>query len=319
MKRGTLVISLDFELVWGLFDHITIVDKQTYFQNTLEVIPKIITLFQENNINATWATVGMLFNENWDEWHANIPKNIPSYTNVNLNPYLFGKTHRNLGLNQFFFAPNLIKSIQSVSGQEIGTHTYSHYYCLEKDQTKEEFEADIVQAIKIAGNFKIELKSLVFPRNQFNLEYLEICAQKGIETVRTNPNVWYWNTKQKETLAIKIARTADAYLPFKNKSYLANSISKDTVVCQQASRFLRPQSTIEIFNNSRLERIKNEMIQAAKNGEIYHLWWHPHNFGIDSENALKTLKSIIETFIFCKETYGMESLNMKQLRDSILF
>jgi len=317
MKKGTLVISLDFELVWGLFDHIEINDKASYFNHTLEAIPQIVSIFEKNNIQATWATVGMLFNENWEEWHSNIPDSIPTYNKVELNPYDYGKRHQKSGLEKFFFAPNLIKTIKSVKGQEIGTHTYSHYYCLEKGQSKAQFEADINQALKMAQKFNIDLKSLVFPRNQFNEDYLEICAQKGIETVRTNPNFWYWDTTKKETFAVKLARTGDAYLPLGKKSYQADNLVKEKVLCQQSSRFLRPQHSISLFNNSRLIRIKNEMIQAAKNGEVYHLWWHPHNFGVDSVGSLKTLLAIVETFKYCNEIYGMESITMKELRDSL--
>lgn len=317
MKKGTLVISLDFELVWGLFDHIDINDTVSYFNNTLEAIPQIISIFEKNNIQATWATVGMLFNENWEEWHSNIPDSIPTYNKVELNPYVYGKNHQKSGLDQFFFAPDLIKTIQSTEGQEIGTHTYSHYYCLEKGQTKAQFEADINQAMKMAQKFNIDLKSLVFPRNQFNEDYLEICAQKNIETVRTNPNFWYWDTTKKETFAVKLARTGDAYLPFGKKSYEANSLTPDKVLCQQASRFLRPQHSLGVLNAARLNRIKNEMIQAAENGEVYHLWWHPHNFGGDVVGSIKTLLAIVETFKYCNETYGMESLTMKGLRDNL--
>jgi peptidoglycan/xylan/chitin deacetylase (PgdA/CDA1 family) len=313
MKKGALIISLDFELVWGIFDHIEIKDKVSYFNNTLEAIPQMLTVFEKNNINVTWATVGMLFNENWDEWHANIPATIPTYDKTMLNPYAYGKAHQNSGYDHFFFAPHLIKAIQSVKGQEIGTHTYSHYYCLENGQTIEQFEADMQQAVQIAKKFSIELKSLVFPRNQFNKNYLAVCQNNQIETVRTNPTDWYWDTTKPDTLFSKLARTGDAYLPLGKKSYAAEMIQNETVISQQASRFLRPQHASAFLNSLRLNRIKKEIVQAAKNGEVYHLWWHPHNFGVDTTNAVETLKTIIAVFKQCEELYGMESLTMQQL------
>lgn len=317
MKKGTLVISLDFELVWGIFDHIQINDKVAYFDNTLSAIPLMLELFANNNINVTWATVGMLFNENWEEWNVNIPGVLPSYENANLNPYQYGLQHQKSGLDRFFFAPNLIKEIQNVKGQEIATHTYSHYYCLEKGQTIEQFDADIGQAVKMAKKFKVDLNSLVFPRNQYNNNYLDICAKHDIETIRTNPNVWYWDTTKPETLFSKLARTGDAYLPIGKKTY-AKSLAKAEVVGQQASRFLRPQNRFSFLNSTRLARIKNEIVQAAKNGEVYHLWWHPHNFGIATDEAIKTLKAIITVFNHCKDEYGMESHSMKELRDDLM-
>jgi peptidoglycan/xylan/chitin deacetylase (PgdA/CDA1 family) len=158
MKKGALVISLDFELVWGIFDHIELKDKVSYFNNTLYAIPKMLEIFERHDIKVTWATVGMLFNENWEEWEANKPALLPTYEKAILNPYTYGKAHQKSGYDQYFFAPNLIKAIQSVKGQEIGTHTYSHYYCLEKGQTLAQFEADLQQANHLANQFAPKTK-----------------------------------------------------------------------------------------------------------------------------------------------------------------
>lgn len=317
MEKGALVISLDFELVWGIFDHIEIKDKVSYFNNTLYAIPKMLEFFENHSIHVTWATVGMLFNENWEEWEANQPTLLPTYEKAILNPYYYGKAYQKSGYDQYFFAPNLIKAIQSVKGQEIGTHTYSHYYCLEKGQTVAQFEADIQQAVQMGKKFNIELKSLVFPRNQFNVNYLEVCSQNQLETIRTNPNDWYWDTTKPDTLFSKLARTGDAYLPLGNKSYPIKTVKSEKIVGQMASRFLRPQHQVNLFNTIRLSRIKNEIIKAARVGEVYHLWWHPHNFGLDTENALKALGEIITVYTHCKETYSMESLTMEELSNKI--
>ncbi len=316
MKKGALVISLDFELVWGIFDHIEVTDKVSYFNNTLWAIPKILALFEKYSIHATWATVGMLFNENWDEWQNNVPSILPTYDNSSLNPYAYGNKHHKRNLDSFFFAPTLIRDLQSVSGQEIATHTYSHYYCLENGQTVEQFDIDLQQAISIAQKFNISLQSLVFPRNQFNKDYLEVCSKNHIETVRTNPDNWYWDVSKPSTLFTKIVRSGDAYLPLGKKSYSSNTIACDAVFCQPASRFLRPQHTLSLLNSARVLRIKQEIISAAKNEEIYHLWWHPHNFGLDTESALKSLESILVTYVHCRDTYGMKSLTMQQLKNT---
>ena len=87
MKKGTLVLSLDFELIWGIFDHVNIQDKVSYFDSTINVIPRMLDVFQKQDIHVTWATVGMLFNENWEEWFSNFPEVLPTYQNQNLNPF----------------------------------------------------------------------------------------------------------------------------------------------------------------------------------------------------------------------------------------
>jgi hypothetical protein len=130
--------------------------------------------------------------------------------------------------------------------------------------------------------------------------------------------VWYWDVNKRDTLITKIARTGDAYIPFGKKSYSPSILLPNTVVEQPASRFLRPQSSQSMLNSARVHRIKNEIIQAAKNSEVYHLWWHPHNFGIDPEGAMKSMEEIIQVFQHCQQTYGMESLTMRELAQPYL-
>jgi len=317
MGKGKFVISLDFELVWGVFDHITLTDKVAYFDNTLEVIPKMLACFEKHQLHVTWATVGMLFNENWEEWLVNLPEEQPTYTNLKLDAYAYGLEHRSAGLDRFFFAPDLIRFIQSTPGQELATHTYSHYYCLESGQSKKQFECDLDLAKKMATQFGATLHSLVFPRNQWNPDYLFSCQERGITQLRSNPDAWYWKDTSQSSLATKLFRTGDAYLPLDSTSYPMENVKIDLVTAQPASRFLRPHHRLSLLNSLRLQRIKNEMLQAAKLGEVYHLWWHPHNFGNHPAESMVVLNEIASWFTLLHEKYGMESVPMKDLTSAI--
>ena len=315
-KNGFLVISLDFELLWGVFDVVDYQTKETYFKNTTTVIPKILEQFEEKKIHATWAVVGMLFNKNWKEWEQNVPQQTPSYTKKYLSAYYFAKTIKTSSTEEMCFAPGLINQICNASGQEIATHTYSHYYCMEEGQTIEQFQADLERSIKVASEKNIKLKSLVFPRNQLNEKYLKICSELGIETVRSNPDDWYWKNPSSEALINKLFRTGEAYNPWaKRKSYRIEEMrsGKSLPLEQKASRFLRPHENRNFIQRLKMRKIKFEMFTAAKKGEIYHLWWHPHNFGKQPEESLKDLIEILEHFNFCREKYGFQSLNMWEL------
>lgn len=314
-RNGYLVISLDFELLWGIFDVVDYKKKMKYFENTRETIPAILQLFSKYDIHATWAIVGMLFNKDWNEWKNNTPNLLPDYLNSNLSAYDFGNSIENLDNINLVFAPQLIELINRVNGQEIGTHTYSHYYCLEPGQNKEQFKADLEKAIEIAEKMEIKLKSLVFPRNQLKKEYLEICADLGIENVRSNPSSWYWRDPLSENVLNKLARSGDAYLPFGNKTYSIAELTKedDLPLEQKASRFLRPSEGNNLIRKLKLQRIKKEMLRAAKKSQVYHLWWHPHNFGENPKESLKDLKVILEHYNWCKNKYNFHSVNMQEL------
>lgn len=315
MKNGKFVISLDFELLWGIFDKVDLEERRTYFHNTREVIPAILNLFRQYGISCTWATVGMLFNRNWSEWEQNVPEPRPTYQNTNLNPYDFGKDIQGLDSENLCFAPELIQEIHGTPGQEIATHTYSHYYCGEKGQTPKAFRADLKRAIALADSYGITLQSLVFPRNQLNEDYLLICGELGIKTVRSNPSNWYWKETEESSLLKKIFRTGDAYVGLKDKSYGMAALRKvpGSPLEQKASRLLRPHSGRRLLDSLRLRRIQEEMSEAARNKKIYHLWWHPHNFGTYPERCMWELKKLLEHYKHLRTRYGFESSNMGRI------
>jgi hypothetical protein len=59
------------------------------------------------------------------------------------------------------------------------------------------------------------------------------------------------------------------------------------------------------------------MERAAKQNEVYHLWWHPHNFGYYPSQSLRGLEKIMRHYSFCRDRYGMKSLNMGETTDLI--
>ena len=148
---GVLVISIDFELYWGIRD----IAPLALYENTLRaarrILPELLGLFSEFSIHATWAYVGFLSFETKQELVASLPKLRPSYRIREYCPYAYvdqiGETEAE---DPFHFAPSLIRTVQSYPNQEIGTHTLSHYYCLEDGQNVDTFRSDLNAAIGAA-------------------------------------------------------------------------------------------------------------------------------------------------------------------------
>lgn len=318
--NGIFSISLDFELHWGIFDNIALSGRKKYFDNTRKSIPKTLDLFEKNEIAVTWAIVGKLFHKDLEAIREGVPKLLPSYENARLSAYSFMENSINSDDKSYYTAPELVKTIKSTSFQEIGTHTYSHYYTLAKGQTKDQFRSDLSKCIEVAKSYDLTIESIVFPRNQINKEYLEVCKSLGIVNIRVNPQQWLWSGNGKYRLIKKVLRTVDCYLPlFKSTVSLSSNLSFDNeLLLFPASRFLKPISSIPILNYLRLKRIMSEMTSAAKKREYYHLWWHPHNFGNNPRKALKELEIIIKHFLFLKKKYKMESLSMSDTRKKLI-
>ena len=64
---GTLIVSLDFELFWGMLDVCPLEEYEDHVLGGRQAIPRMLRLFREHDIHATWAAVGFLFAENKEE------------------------------------------------------------------------------------------------------------------------------------------------------------------------------------------------------------------------------------------------------------
>lgn len=287
----------------------------------------MLRLFEKYEVHVTWATVGILFHKTKEELQKNFPVKKPTYEVQELSAYLYMQ-EKGIGENEdsdpFHFAAGLIAKINRTPFQELGTHTFAHFYCNEKGQNIEQFRDDLKAAQRVARTYGKHLRSLVFPRNQFNDEYLKVCFEEGITSVRSNPTDWFWkiDSTQSESILKRLNRGLDAYFPAGNKNtYSLSSIKprQGYPICLPASRLLRPYHPKELFlNRLKIKRIQSELTKAAKSNEIYHLWWHPHNFGNYPAQSLRGLEEILKHYAYCRDKWGMQSLNMGELADLVV-
>ena len=282
MKNGgKFVISLDFELYWGCRDDKSIDEYGANILGVSEIMPVMLDLFDSYQVDATFATVGLLFASTKEELIRFSPKEKPNYDDHNLSPYNghFDLVKASEAEDKYHYASRLIQMIQKRKHHEIGTHTFSHYYCLEKGQTVADFQRDIEAAVQIAKIRNVEIKSLAFPKNQINPEYLRVCLENGITSYRGNQKAWFYKAAktESETLLKKVCRMADVYV---NLSGHNCATLEEIAQCRPfnipASRFLRPYSPIlKPLEGLRLMRVKDGMSFAARNNLVYHVWWHP--------------------------------------------
>ncbi|MDY3351700.1 polysaccharide deacetylase family protein [Riemerella anatipestifer] len=312
-NKGKFIISLDFELHWGGVEKWKIDDYKKYFFDTRLVVGSILSLFEKYDIRATWATVGFLFANNKGQLMEYAPELKPTYNNTELSYYnYFNSIGENEKDDPFHFAPSLIADILKTKGQELASHTFSHYYCNEEGQKLEQFEADMKSAQKISkDNFGVVLSSLVFPRNQYNQKYLQVVKNNGVLAIRSNPSVWFWEKSFGKLTSI--FRAIDTLFSIsKPLSYKDISLDKSGVIEIPASRFFRPYIKRERWiQQLKITRIKNEMTYAAKNNLIYHLWWHPHNFANNVDVNLEQLEILLKHYKLLNKKYRFQSYNMK--------
>lgn len=310
------LISLDFELLWGVRDH---ADRDSYGDNILgarKAIPRMLDLFEKHGVSATWATVGFVFCSSRDELMASLPPEElrPTYHDGRLSAYAYlDEVGVNEAEDPYYYGASLVDRIQQTPGQEIGTHTLSHYYCLEPGQSTVQFEADLNAAIALAGQCGIKLSSIVFPRNQYGEDYLAICRKMGLTNYRGTPEQWVYRsaTGRDQTLTRRAGRLLDAHTELLGDKSFGEDISAPTNL--PASQFLRTCSgKLAAFHPLHRLAIKRGMTRAAKARRGYHLWWHPHNFGRDTETNLAGLEEVLRHYEYLRDDFGMVSCTMAE-------
>lgn len=322
MGKSLFVVSLDFELMWGVRDKRTMESYGENVKGVRKVIPSLLEIFEKYEIAATFATVGFLFAKSKEDLLGYVPNEKPHYSLPKYSPYennYFATIGSSEADDPYHFAYSLIRMIQQSTRQEIASHTFSHYYCLE-NASLSSFEADMHSARKIASSLGVDLKSIVFPRNQYSQQHINVCKKLGFIAYRGNEKSSIYDPRKNEdqNKKIRATRLVDSYLNVSGHHSFVPAITDD-IVNIPASRFLRPYSgKLKFVDGLRLQRIKSSMTHAAKNSEAYHLWWHPHNFGLNLKENLAFLEEILKHYQQLHHQHGMQSKTMRSIAEEIL-
>ena len=281
-----LVISLDLEMMWGNLDGWTVDGYGwTNVAHVREVVDRLIRLFEQYEVKATFAVVGIIMED--------------------------GDGSEN---NDLYYAPDVIEMLKSSKWVEIGTHTYSHY----SGNDRRSFEADLKKAVERAREKGIEVKSFVFPKNQVREEFLDICRKYGIKAYRGNPARFYEAITKMGELLNRLCRFLDSYFVLSGMNSYSLEEKGTGLQNVPASRFLRPYSRrLAFLEGLRFRRIRKEMEYAARHNEVYHLWWHPHNFGANMEENFAFLEKILKYFQRLQRKYGMRSMTMCEIYEEV--
>ena len=313
---GILCISLDTEYFWGVHHSKTI---EKYGKNVAVarriIIPGILKLFRKYSIHATWAVVGAAMAKNVEEMETFLPPRElrPTYSELGKNPYrLLDSIKKNREMKDLFFAYSDIAKIEKCRYQEIGTHSFTHYFCKEKGQTIEQFRADIEAAKRIAEKNGLTIESMVFPKLQYGPNHLDIVHEMGIRVMRGKEDNWISNSNLPIVIK-RILGLVDTYIPISEHNCHIPRIEHG-IVDITGSRFYRAYNPVLFFLEPlKSKRIKRQMEYAAMHDLVFHLWWHPHNFGNHAEKNLKDLEKILKYYKYCEDKYGMKSLNMAEV------
>jgi peptidoglycan/xylan/chitin deacetylase (PgdA/CDA1 family) len=288
--RPRVVWSLDFELRWGMHDLLGM-DRNAYRMNlegAREAVPQLLSLFVQRGVRATWATVGALACNDWDEYFRLAPSP-PRYA---VSRLAFDPRYADLDpKGVLHFAPNLVRLVSQTKGQDLGTHTFSHIFLGEAGVTQNDVEADHAATRELfRERFNTAPTSLVFPRNQ--VAFLDFYRANGISAWRDNESSWYFNQSKYANHPVPRAlRLVDALTPFWTRGgrFLNGGTTSTLFV-----RVTLP----EIAWKAHLAKVATE-VRRMKRNSVLHFWLHPHNVGGNLGRGMMRIAEVLDTIDKC--------------------
>lgn len=281
-----VVISLDFELRWGMHDPLgsRLDSDRRRLENVRQAVPALLKLFSTRRLRVTWAAVGALACSDWSEYSARAPRP-PKYhrPSVAVDPYdadLDPDGH-------LHFAADLLRAVHATPGQELGTHTFSHILMREPGVTADDVTADLHAASCLwQERFGTPPVSLAFPRNQ--VAFLGEVRSCGIRMWRGTEPGWYHDRNESSTNrpAPRALRLLDAVNP------LVRHATPTEGDMTRASLFLRTNLPAGLWA-LHCARIRHEL-GALRHRQVFHLWWHPDNLGVDTRTRLARVERVVD-------------------------
>ncbi|MEX0935049.1 MAG: polysaccharide deacetylase family protein [Candidatus Paceibacterota bacterium] len=253
--KGKFIISIDLEYAWGYVDRDVSPRQKEKIRGETKIINRLLALFDQYEIPATWAVVGKLLEEGDDPlWHD---------------------------------VDDVVGKIQNARvGHEIGSHSYAHI--VYGESSRDEIEQDIERAREIHAEHDLPFDSFVFPRNSERGH--DMLKKSGIITYRGKRKRWYEGLPDilrrfihLKSYGIPFAATV---LPSRHASGLINIPDSMLLIGRNGVRRLIFPPLIKL-------KATNGLRRAMRRGEIFHLWFHPSNFSYDTETQFDIFESIL--------------------------
>ena len=196
----------------------------------------------------------------------------------------------------------MIENIKKTKKQELASHSFSHLFVQENGICSEDFDFDINSFSKLYyDKYNDKMTSFVFPRNQ--IKFLNNLKKNNFKVFRGSKENWFYHSNS------KLARICRLYSLHFGSGFLGTTkiINEEKMLNIQGTIFLRPFDNT-LLTNLRIKRIKQVLKYAKENNVIVHLWWHPHNFGVNLKKNINMLNKILDY----SNSLNLKSLTMKE-------
>jgi peptidoglycan/xylan/chitin deacetylase (PgdA/CDA1 family) len=314
LDRGVFTISIDFELIWGTLD---LFGPERFRKicelERSEVIDRLLNLFTEFNVSATWAVLGHLFLDQCEDhkgvMHPEIIRPRHAWCDKDWFAEDSGGSEDDKSI---FLGRSLVEKIRDCKvEQEIGSHSFSHVIFGDAGCSRETAESEIVACIDAADALGVELRSFVFPRN--SIGHLDVLRKNGFTCYRGAEPHWYENESVPEKVR-RLARIWEVITATEPPVVLPEEITTGFWNIPGSMIYFPMHGFRRYIPISlRIRRAIKGLNAAARERRIFHLWFHPTNLADQMETMFDGLRAILEHASLMRERGEVEILPMRAI------
>jgi glycosyltransferase involved in cell wall biosynthesis/peptidoglycan/xylan/chitin deacetylase (PgdA/CDA1 family) len=306
LDRGVFIFSLDFELAWGTRGRPAARSVAPFLDGTRDAIRGLLSLLEEHDVGATWAIVGALLlagrtgqRHRWlaDDRFADVPSGSAS-------------THP-----QWYAEDVLEWLIEHPAGQELACHTLTHQFVDATPAGRESFRGELQRFRELCDELSLEQpKSFIFPKAKMG--HFDVLAQEGFRSFRGSESGWF-ETLPGELLPAAV-RLLDAKLARPPRVDLPEFFPEG-VWMLPSSQFYSPFMRVgkHVSVQARVRKAIKGLRQAAATKQIFHLWTHPFNLGVRTDELLTGLDEILREARRLADDGQLEILTMGKMSDQL--
>jgi peptidoglycan/xylan/chitin deacetylase (PgdA/CDA1 family) len=313
LKRGVFTISIDFELIWGTLD----LFGPDRFRRACEIerkeiIDRLLDLFVEFEVSATWCVLGHLFLERCLTSNGKHPEIVRPVHSWHPNDWFEHDPGGLEGNDSLFLGRSLVgKIIACPIPQEIGGHSFSHVIFGDSGCSRETAKSELAALVKAASEMGIAMRSFAFPRNEVG--HLDALKEYGFDCYRGPERNWYesknWPAPVKRLCHlwdVITAATPAVALPEITDAGLWNIPASMIYFPMHGLRRYIPIST-------RVTRAVKGLEAASRRKRVFHLWFHPTNLADQTDAMFSGLRRILGHACVLRARGDIEILSMKSL------
>lgn len=264
---GCIVISVDAELAWGSHDmHPLSGEQRERNSRARESWERLLRLFEEYSVPATWAIVGHLLTDE-TAYRATYPYSSEWFANADRN-----RQQR----PEEWFAPVLVDDVASAPvDHEIASHSFSH--AIFSEISKDVAAAECELARGVGQEFGYDLRSFVFPRNR--VDHLDVIAEHGFESYRgvrpdTLPAIPGVRGMQMVLGGLTGVFAPPTVTPYIDEYGLVNVPASLFLGGFRGTLWSR---LLAVSEDPVVTLAKRGVDRAIEGGDVFHIWLHPHD------------------------------------------